>query len=142
MIVFDASTLVGAAIGRDSVPRRAVHRARERDTFALSEPIRDEVVEVLHRPRLARFLDPVLRDELLDLLIPGAVWFEPTVSVHDCRDAKDNKYLELALAAGASIMGSWPFSMIEFGQFLYRTGEPTFMLVAGRDPRPARNLDA
>ena len=38
--------------------------------------------------------------------------------------------------------GSWPFSMIEFGLFPYRTGGPTLMLVAGRDLRPARNLDA
>jgi predicted nucleic acid-binding protein len=27
---------------------------------------------------------------------------DPVESVSDCRDAKDNKYLELALAAGAS----------------------------------------
>ena len=106
MIVFDASTLVGAAIGPDSVPRRVVRKAREQDTFALSEAVRNEVVEVLHRPRLALFVDPVLRDELLDLLIPGAVWFEPAVRVTDCRDAKDNKYLELALAAGAGTIVS------------------------------------
>lgn len=106
MIVFDASTLVGAAIGPDSVPRRAVRKAREEDTFALPEAVRHEVVEVLHRPRLARFVDPVLRDELLDLLIPGAVWFEPAVRVADCRDAKDNKYLELAPAASAGTVVS------------------------------------
>jgi predicted nucleic acid-binding protein len=28
------------------------------------------------------------------------MWFEPTVRVTDCRDPKDDKYLELALAAG------------------------------------------
>jgi predicted nucleic acid-binding protein len=31
---------------------------------------------------------------------------EPTVRVNDCRDAKDNKYLELALAAGAAVIVS------------------------------------
>lgn len=72
MIVFDASSLVGAAIGADGVPRRAVHAARRRDRFALSTAVLDEVVEVLHRPRLARFTNSVLRDELLDLLVPGA----------------------------------------------------------------------
>ena len=29
------------------------------------------------------------------------MWFSPSERVADCRDAKDNKYLELALAAGA-----------------------------------------
>ena len=106
MIVFDASSLVGAAIGADSVPRRALHVARRRDLFALSTVVLDEIVEVLHRPRLARFIVPALRDELLDLLVPGAAWFEPSERVLDCRDAKDNKYLELALAAAASTIVS------------------------------------
>ena len=106
MIVFDASSLVGAAIGLDSVPRRAVHKARRKDRFALSKAVHDEIVEVLHRPRLARFVVPELRTELLDLLVPGAAWFEPAEAVTDCRDEKDNKYLELALAASASIIVS------------------------------------
>jgi len=32
--------------------------------------------------------------------------FAPSVAVQDCRDAKDNKYLELALAAGATTIVS------------------------------------
>ena len=32
--------------------------------------------------------------------------FTPTIPVHDCRDPKDNKYLELALAADAQIIVS------------------------------------
>lgn len=106
MIVFDASSLVGAAIGPDSVPRLALHKARGQDQFALSRVVHDEVVEVLHRPRLVRFINPGLRDELLDLLVPGAAWFEPAERVTDCRDPKDNKYLELALAASASTIVS------------------------------------
>jgi len=106
LIVFDASSLVGAAIGADSVPRRAVQKARMQDRFCMSRAVFDEIVEVLHRPRLARFVDPALRDDLLDLLIPGAAWFEPAERITDCRDTKDNKYLELALAASASTIVS------------------------------------
>ena len=106
MIVFDASSLVGAAIGPDSVPRRALHKARGQDRFALSRAVHDEIVEVLPRPRLARFIDSALRDGLLDLLVPGAAWFEPAARVTDCRDPKDNKCLELALAASASTIVS------------------------------------
>ena len=68
--------------------------------------MREEITEVLHRARLTRFVDAALRDEVLDLLIGGARWFEPNVRVTDCRDAKDNMYLELALAAGASTIVS------------------------------------
>jgi uncharacterized protein len=39
------------------------------------------------------------------MLRHAAVWFEPAVRVTDCRDP-NNKYLELALAAGAEIIVS------------------------------------
>ena len=80
--------------------------ARRRDRFALSTVVLDEIVAVLHRPRLARFINPALRDELLDMLVPGAAWFMPSERVLDCRDAKDNKYLELVLASFASTLVS------------------------------------
>ena len=35
-----------------------------------------------------------------------ALWIEPAEAVSDCRDAKDNKYLELALAARATVIVS------------------------------------
>ena len=100
MIVLDASTLVSAAIGRGSVPDRAVRHAFAADRVAVSEPVMAELLDVFARPRLARFLDPERRDEVLSLLDAFGVFFMPTVSVTDCRDVKDNKYLELALVAG------------------------------------------
>lgn len=35
-------------------------------------------------------------DNILALIGDAALWIEPSVRVTDCRDAKDNKYLELA----------------------------------------------
>ena len=37
-----------------------------------------------------------------ELLAAAALWVEPREAVRDCRDPTDNRYLELALAAGAS----------------------------------------
>jgi predicted nucleic acid-binding protein len=100
LIVFDASLLVGAAIKQDSVPIQAFGRALERDKIALSSAVEHEICEVLQRPRLARHILPELRAELLDQLRTRTARFDPTVHVTNCRDAKDNKYLELALASG------------------------------------------
>jgi putative PIN family toxin of toxin-antitoxin system len=72
----------------------------------LSQDVWDELPDVLHRPRLARFIDPEARDVVLRQLRPTAAWFEPKVRVVDCRDTKDNRYLELALAAGAQTVVS------------------------------------
>lgn len=106
MIVFDASTLVSATFRRDAVPARAVRLALRLDRLAVSEATMAELLNVLARPRLARFLDLELRDELLGQLDALAAFFSPTEAVMDCRDAKDDKYLELALAAGAEVIVS------------------------------------
>lgn len=76
------------------------------DRLALSDPVHAEIVSVLHRPKLQRYIDPVARDEILAILSALASWFDPAVPVADCRDALDNKYLELALAADAPIVVS------------------------------------
>jgi len=65
-----------------------------------------ELAGVLARPKLVRLLDPELRSELLWQLDNLGVSFEPTERVTDCRDAKDDKYLELALASGAGAIVS------------------------------------
>lgn len=62
------------------------------------------MAEVLSRPKFARILTPDRRREVLELLTAAALWVDPTERVEDCRDAKDNRYLELALAAGAAVI--------------------------------------
>jgi putative PIN family toxin of toxin-antitoxin system len=101
VIVIDASTLVSAAFRRGSVPARAVQSAFRCDQVAVSEATMAELLDALDRPRLARFLDPGLRVELVGQLHALGVFFVPAVRVTECRDRKDDKYLELALAAGA-----------------------------------------
>jgi len=90
----------------DGVPYQALRKARAVDTLAMSQPVFAELLDVLHRPRLARFMDPDLRADLLDQLVSGTLWFAPAEAVSDCRDVADNKYLELVLSAGASSLVS------------------------------------
>lgn len=106
MIVFDASTLVGAALKVDSVPERALLHAEEADVLALSAAVEAEIAEVLNRPKFAEAIPRERRERVLEILRGAAVWFEPALRITDCRDPKDNKYLELALAAGAETIVS------------------------------------
>jgi len=101
LIVFDASAVVSAALRESSVPERALLLAEATELFALSDEVDAEITEVLGRPRFANAVSAARRMRILDILRGGALWFSPTERVMDCRDAKDNKYLELALAAGA-----------------------------------------
>ena len=103
-VIFDASTIVGAALKADGVPRRALLIARERHTLVLSGAIFSEIEEVLRRPKFARVLTEDRCTEVLGLLTAAAIWVEPEIRVDDCRDAKDNKYLELAVAATGDVI--------------------------------------
>jgi putative PIN family toxin of toxin-antitoxin system len=106
LIIFDASALVSAALKADSVPERALLRAEEVDVFALAAAVDAEVAGVLGRPRFALSIPLARRERVLQILRRAAVWFEPEVRVTDCRYPKDDKYLELALAAGAETIVS------------------------------------
>jgi len=91
---------------RDGVPAAALRRAVTQDRIAISAPLIEELVAVLHRPRLARFIDPLLRADLIFRILTHGVMFAPTLRVTDCRDAKDNLYLELAQESAAGCIVS------------------------------------
>ena len=92
--MIDANTVVSAALNPNGTSRRAVAIAREKGTIALSEAVYQEVAAVLARPKFAQVLTDDRRSEILELLAAAALWTEPRDRVEDCRDAKDNRYLE------------------------------------------------
>lgn len=98
--------MVSAALNPNGIPRHALAAARSQGVIALSEAVYREIAEVLSRPKFARVLTADRRHETLELLAAAALWFEPSEPVTDCRDAKDNPYLELALAARATAIVS------------------------------------
>lgn len=105
-IVFDASTLVGALLKSGTIPERALLLARMHDTLCLSPAVEREIREVFARIKFRKYLAADRAPRILDLLSAAAESFVPSQAVTDCRDAKDNKYLELALAAGATTIVS------------------------------------
>jgi len=105
-VVFDASTLVGALLKANSTPERALVLARRHAVICMSRAVEDEIREVFSRPRFA-FAERAGRvTRILDLVMGAADWHAASASVRECRDPKDDKYLELALAAGADIIVS------------------------------------
>jgi putative PIN family toxin of toxin-antitoxin system len=104
LIVFDASSVIAAALHPDRIPRRALARVRQDDRLAMSLPVADEIRNVLRRPKFARILTQDRIAEAEAWLFTEVDWFDPVLRVSDCRDAGDNKYLELVLAARASLL--------------------------------------
>jgi uncharacterized protein len=79
-------------------------KARRQDVIALSPLVEAEILGVLAQPKFARRVAAEDRAAILALISDAAVRVEPKLTVTDCRDAKDNKYLELAAAVNAGII--------------------------------------
>ncbi|HYD68655.1 putative toxin-antitoxin system toxin component, PIN family [Azospirillum sp.] len=100
-VVFDASALVSALLWRRSVPAQALLAGYEFDVLAYSDDTLEELATVLERPKFAAMATLDERERFLGWLRAAGTRYEPTERVTACRDAKDNKYLELAKAAEA-----------------------------------------
>jgi len=100
--VFDANVIVSAVLLPESLPRRAFDKAHRQGEILLSPATILELDDVLRRPRLDHYLREDERMDFLIHLIREAVIATVTVTITDCRDPKDNKYLELAASALAT----------------------------------------
>lgn len=107
IVVLDASTFVSAALKAHSLPERALLRAvDEPNRIIMSRQVEDEYREVIFRPKFDRFVSVERRQRILDLVMVAAERVEPTATVRECRDPKDDKDLALAAAGNADVIVS------------------------------------
>ena len=107
IVVLDASIFVSAALKADSLPERALLRAVDAPNhLILSQEVVDEYREVIFRPKFDRFASVERRRRILDIVVFAAERIEPSESIRECRDPKDDKYLALAVAGRADVVVS------------------------------------
>ena len=100
--VFDTNVLVSALLLPDSKPRRALDLALRRGTVLLSVTVLVELYEVLGRKQFARYVDEDDVRRFVAALTRETEWVEVGVEIAACRDAKDDKFLELAVSGHAT----------------------------------------
>jgi predicted nucleic acid-binding protein len=71
LIVLDASSIVGAALKRDSTPESALLWAEESDIVALSADEDAETANVLARPKFAGAIPTAQRHRIMAILRAG-----------------------------------------------------------------------
>lgn len=76
-----------------------------------------ELEEVLRREKLQRYVSSARREEFLEALIERAVFLEPAEAVRACRDPKDDKVLELAIAGKAQLIVSGDQDLLTLSPF-------------------------
>jgi putative PIN family toxin of toxin-antitoxin system len=93
---------VSAALLPRSVPRQAFGRALEGGKLLISSATLGELREVLYRPVFDKYLGEEERTEFISTLVREAELVDVTEVVTDCRDPRDNKFLELAVSGRAT----------------------------------------
>lgn len=100
--VLDTNVLVSAAILERGISRSVVNAVRDNDGILLfSQETFDELREVLHRAKFDPYLDGRLRAVYLERLRAVAEFVAISGAPMGCRDPKDDKFLETALAGRA-----------------------------------------
>lgn len=99
--VFDTNVLISAFLFSKGKPRQAFDKAQDLGIIIFSNAAFSELEEVLYRRKFDKYLTLEMRQELLENLIETVEFIEVTELVNECRDPKDNKYLELALTCQA-----------------------------------------
>jgi len=104
--VFDTNVIVSALLFKKSVVREALDKARTTGTILLSLEVIEELHNVLSRPAFDRYIEEEDRLKFLALLIKEANLVEITERIKECRDPKDDKFLELAVNGNANFIVS------------------------------------
>src|SRR5688500_16153942 len=107
--VVDTNILVRALIKPRGTVGLVLQRSWERAfTVIISQPLREELVDVLNRPRIRQkyHLSEADVGTVLNVLLMRGDVVVPNQRVTVCRDAKDNMVLEAALAGRADVVVS------------------------------------
>lgn len=108
-VVFDTSTLVGAALRVGSVPHRALSQALHSCDLCASAATLAELELVLQRDKFDRYLDRQTRLDFVAMLRQNMHFFavieaDEAALQPPCRDPKDNKFLALSQVCGADVL--------------------------------------
>jgi uncharacterized protein len=102
--VIDTNTIVSALLLPTSIPRQAFDQAFDSGRVIVSEATVAELADVLQRSRFDKYVREEARLHFLATFIRATTLIVVTETVTDCRDPKDNKFLEVAVSGQATVI--------------------------------------
>ena len=100
--VFDTNVIISAFLNQNSKEFEAFKYAKENGEIAISNEVFEEYRDVLFRKKFDKYLPGNKKANILNILYQECKFITPPQSITACRDPKDNKFLELAVAANAT----------------------------------------
>ena len=101
VFVIDTNTLISAFLLSKSTSRKAIDKAIAIGTIAISDETINEFSDTFIRSKFDKYISLALRLEIIEDFKSISKLIKPKVQINICRDPKDNKFLELAIACKA-----------------------------------------
>ena len=117
LFVIDTNTLISAFLFKYSNPRKAFERAVKKGHVCSSFKTYTEFNEVLLRSKFDKYISPEEKLSALKKFKELVLFCEISETINECRDPKDNKFLELAVSAKASCIISGDMDLLELHPF-------------------------
>jgi uncharacterized protein len=105
-IGLDTNVLISGALSRTSTPAQVLELASTRGQLLASRPTLRELIEKLRSRKFDPYVSLDRRDALLFAMAPLFEIVEIVQTVHACRDAGDDQFLEVAVHGRADIIVS------------------------------------
>jgi uncharacterized protein len=117
-VIFDTNVLLSAVFSPTSVTGRAFDKGFEIGNVICSSDTLAELIEVFSRPKFDKYISAKKRKQFVDDFVAAAIpivteRFETAI----CRDPKDEKFLELAVAANADYLVSGDKDLLVLNPF-------------------------
>ncbi len=116
-VVLDTSTLIGAILKPQSIPAQALNLATEHAEILVSEETLAELAQVIERTHLDQYRSPEERQTFYRTYAEVALLVAVSKPVVACRDPKDDKFLSVAVAGGASLVVSSDRDLLSMQKF-------------------------
>ena len=104
-------------MNEDSIPGKALKKARQTGTILISAEIASEYFAVFSRPKFEKYVSLETRLAFIENIIANSLSVEPNEKFNVCRDQRDNMFLDLAVTAGASCIISGDQDLLVLNPF-------------------------
>ena len=102
--VLDANVLVSAVLSPNSTANLAYQKALDTGVLLISVETFTECENVIFRPKFDRYISSIRRQKFLAEFRAAAELVSIVELINDCRDTKDNKYLDVAINGLANVL--------------------------------------
>jgi putative PIN family toxin of toxin-antitoxin system len=115
-LVLDTNVVVSGMLFPSAAPGRALLKAQAH-RLLVSEATLLELVEVMSRARFDRYVEREVRRQLVVAYMNASETVQITSSIRACHDARDDKFLEVAVDGRADLIVTGDMDLLALNPF-------------------------